>query len=101
MIWTFFVLDFDDTYDNENDGVGVQPLVYLIPLEKVKTVKNCAMMAHMDFHEDDTGCLCIGDYFEERLCEKEIDFKVIGTMDLTFEERKRDYIADYIPRAIV
>ena len=27
--WTFFVLDFDGTYDNEHGSNGVQPLVYL------------------------------------------------------------------------
>ena len=38
MIRTLFVLDFDGTYDNEyNEGYGVEPLVYLIPLDR----KNC------------------------------------------------------------
>lgn len=37
MKWTLFVLDFDETYDNElEDENGVQPLVYLVPTERVK-----------------------------------------------------------------
>lgn len=38
-----FVLDFDGTYDNEYDeGYGVEPLVYLIPLDKQIEVERIA-----------------------------------------------------------
>ena len=38
MVWTLFVLDMDVTYDNESeDSAGVQPFVYLIPLDKQRT----------------------------------------------------------------
>lgn len=103
MVWTMFVLDFDGTYDMEPmESIGVQPTVYLIPLEKQKTVENCAMIASMEFNEDESNCCwCIGDYFEAKLKEKGIEFKEIGSIDLTFGERQEDYIADYIPRVIV
>ena len=52
-MWTLFVLDFDGTYDNEEpDSDGVQPLVYLIPLDRQKDVEHCAAMASQDFHSD-------------------------------------------------
>lgn len=102
MIWTFFVLDFDGTYHIEPMELnGVQPTVYLIPLEKQKTVENCAMMASMEFNNEKESCWFIGDYFEAKLKEKGIPFKLVGDIDLTFGERQVDYIADYIPRVIV
>ena len=46
-----FVLDFDGTYDNEvTYSDGVQPLVYLIPLDRQRDVEHYARMAHNDFH---------------------------------------------------
>lgn len=103
MIWTLFVLDFDGTYDFEEEySNGVQPLVYLIPLDRQKDVERCAMEAHDDFHTDTSDCdWCIGDYFEEKLNNNGISFKEVGCIDLTFEERQVDYLADYIPRVIV
>lgn len=103
MIWTFFVLDFDGTYDNELiDSNGMEPLVYLIPLEKQKDVERCAKEAHNDFHTDKSECdYYIWDYFEDKLKFNKINFKLIGDIDLTFEERQVDYLADYIPREVV
>lgn len=32
ITWTFFVLDFDDTFDNEEpDSLGCAPLVFMVP----------------------------------------------------------------------
>ena len=104
MIWTLFVLDMDATYDcEENDSTGVQPLVYLIPLDKQKDVEHYAAMAHQDFHSEENVelDLCIGDYFEEWMGNNCVDFKLVGKIDLTFGERQVDYLADYIPREIV
>lgn len=51
MVWTLFVLDLDRTYDMEDDfSNGVQPLVYLIPLDRQRDVQHYARMAHNDFH---------------------------------------------------
>lgn len=101
IIWTLFVLDFDGTYDNEDEyDDGVQPLVYLIPLDKQIEVENCAKKAHLDFFED-TSDWCIGDHFENNLDENGIEFKLVGRIDLTFGERQKNYLADYIPREIV
>lgn len=88
--WSLFVLDFDGTYD---DG-EVKPLVYLVPTESVDQVKAFALMAHNDFHTDDSGAMCIGDYFEEWLENFGIDYKVVGELDLTAEERQGDFISD-------
>lgn len=104
IVWTFFVLDFDGTYDNEKWNLqGVQPLVYLIPLDRQRDVEHYAMMAAQDFHSKDNRelGLLITDYFEEWMSNNNCDFKLIGTIDLTFEERQVDYLADYIPREIV
>lgn len=104
MVWTFFVLDMDGTYNNEEmDSVGVQPFVYLIPLEKQRDVEHYAGQASRDFHSEENKVLglYIGDYFEEWMNNNGIPFKPIGSIDLTFGERQIDYLANYIPREIV
>lgn len=101
-VWTFFVLDFDGTYDNEEpDSDGVQPMVYLIPLNRQRDVEHYARMAHDDFHSEDYLGFTIADYFEEWMENNDCDYKVVGTIDLTFGERQVDYLADYIPREVV
>lgn len=104
MIWTFFVLDMDGTYNNEEaDSVGVQPFVYLIPVERQLDVERCAREAHKDFHSkrnEELG-LYIGDYFEKGLDNNDIPFKPIGSIDLTFGERQVDYLVNYISREVV
>lgn len=102
MKWTLFVLDFDETYDNEpEDENGVQPLVYLVPTERVKDVSYYAQQAHNDFHADDTGNMSIGDYFEEWLDNNGIYYKSVGDIDLTFDERFGDYLSKEIEMAVV
>lgn len=104
MVWTLFVLNMDGTYDIEDfDSPGVQPVVYLIPLDKQKDVEHYAAMAFQDFHSEENGelGLGIGDYFEEWMNNNGIDFRLVGNIDLTFGERQVDYLADYIPREIV
>lgn len=103
MVWTLFVLDFDGTYNNkEFNSVGVQPLVYLIPLDKQKDVEFYAGQASQIFNQDDyDGYSTIGELFEELCGQNGIDFKMVGYIDLTFGERQVDYLADYIPREIV
>ena len=104
MVRTLFVLDFDGTYDNEDeDSTGVQPLVYLIPLDRQKDVEHYAREAHNDFHSEENKelDLCIGDYFEEWLGNNGVDYQLVGSIDLTFCERQTDYLADYIPREVV
>ena len=104
MVRTLFVLDFDGTYDNEDeDSTGVQPLVYLIPLDRQKDVEHYAREAHNDFHSEENKALdlCIGDYFEEWLGNNGVDYQLVGSLDLTFGERQVDYLADYIPREVV
>lgn len=104
MVWTFFVLDFDETYDVKGSSeffYGITPMVYLIPEEKKEEVENCAMKARDDFHTDLSSDWGIGDYFEDNLKENKIDFKYVGEIKLTFKERKEEYLANYIPRMIV
>lgn len=102
MKWTLFMLDFDETYDNEpEDENGVQPLVYLVPTERVRDVSYYAQQAHNDFHADDTGSMCIDDYFEEWLDNNGIYYKSVGDIDLTFGERFGDYLSKEIEMAVV
>lgn len=102
MKWTLFVLDFDGTYDNEpEDEIGVQPLVYLVPTEMIKDVSYYAQQAHNDFYADDTGSMCIGDYFEEWLDNNGVDYKEVGTLDLTFGERRGEYLSTEIEMEIL
>lgn len=102
-VWTFFVLDFDGTYDNESpDSDGVQPMVYLIPLNRQSDVEHYARMAHDDFHSDkNVERWAIADYFEKLMGNNDCNFRIVGNVDLTFGERQVDYLADYIPREIV
>ena len=101
MVRTLFVLDFDGTYDFEEEGsYGVEPLVYLVPEDKRFEVRMAAMNASKDFHDDESG-MCIGDLFEDELEAKGIEFQQVGSLHITFEERQEDYLADYIPREIV
>lgn len=102
--WNFFVLDFDYTYDNEEPGSdGVQPLVYLVPNNRLSDVEHYAKMAHNDFHSDENGeiGLTITEYFEEWMENNDCNYRRIGKIDLTFEERMGNYLADCIPGAIV
>lgn len=103
IIWTLFILDFDGTYDIEPmESDGVQPSVYLIPLDKQREVEAIAKEASIEFNTNEDGCCwCIGDYFESFLSQKKIDFQMIGSIDLTFGERQVNYLADYIPREVV
>ena len=103
MIRTLFVLDFDGTYDNEDEySYGVEPLVYLIPLDRQLDVERIAYAASKEFNENADGSdMCIGDLFEEELKSKGIEFQQVGSLHIPYYERETDYIADYIPIAVV
>lgn len=98
MKWTLFVLDFDRTYDNESDDeLGAQPLVYLVPKDRIKDVHHYAEQAHNDFHSERSRDLCIGDYFEEWMDNNGVDYRRVGVLDMTFGERRGDYLDENIP----
>lgn len=100
MVWKLFVLDKDGTYNNETpDSVGVQPSVYLIPLDKQIETEHFAVTASQMFQQNSCGCM--DSVFEKLLDGNKIPFKYIGDIDLTFGERQVDYLADYIPREVV
>lgn len=100
-VYTLFVLDFDGTYDNETpDSYGVEPAVYLIPLNRQIEVEQAARETSDEFNMTDY-CECIGDLFEKRLREKEIRFQYVGNILLTFGERMSNYLVDYIPKQVV
>ena len=61
--YTLLVIDFDGTYDHEGWGEnGVEPAVYLIPLDKQIEAENLAREAASMFQEPDEQTP-IGDYF--------------------------------------
>ena len=99
MLWTFFVLDFDNTYDTDDIfSDGVQPEVYLVPKDKIDKVREVAKAALEKFKENHDGDRTIGDYFNNSLAEDaNIDFIYIGNIDLTFEERMGGYLDESIP----
>lgn len=102
MKWSLFVLDFDETYDNEQeDDYGVKPMVYLVPTERLNDVHHYAEEAHDDFHADDTGSMCIGDYFEEWMDNNGVDYRIVGELELTFEERRGSYLSSEIELEVV
>ena len=106
MMYTFFVLDYDGTYDNEfdeYDSLGVCPSVYAIDINRQLDVEKLAKKSHDLFHgqvykyENQT----IGDIFEELLRENKIDWLYVGRLEITFKDRQVDYLADYIPKVVV
>lgn len=95
--WTFFVLDFDNTFDNEEpDSLDCTPLVFMVPENKINIVKNLAYKAHDKFHEDEDGNVCIADYFTDFLVKNNVKYMEIGTITLRFIERHCNYLADGI-----
>lgn len=101
MMYTFFVVDFDGTYDMEpEDEVGVEPAVYLIPLNKQREVEKAAENAHDIFHETNNGSTIL-DIFEGLLNKKRVKYQYIGDLEITFGERQTDYLPDYLPKVVV
>ena len=102
MIRTFFVLDFDGTYDLEpEDEYGVEPVVYLIPKESEAAACRYAQLASKMFMESENETMCIGDYFEQLLKANDIQFQIVGDLHIPFGERQEDYLDDSIVREIV
>lgn len=102
-MYSLFVLDFDRTYDFEDpDDYGVRPSVYLIPEEKLMEVRKLADEAHRKFHDDEyCNGNCIGDYFEEVLEENGTWWQCVGELNITFGERKQDYLSDHVNVMVV
>lgn len=105
MIRTFFVLDFDGTYDldgsNPEDEYGVEPVVYLIPKESEAAVCRYARLASKMFLESENETMCIGDYFDQLLKANDIPFQIVGDLHISFRERQEDYLDDSIVKEIV
>lgn len=101
MIRTLFVLDFDGTYNLEDlEDYGVSPAVYLVPERSIEKIQALAVEAEEEFSEalsDDP----IGDIFARMLKENGIPFQFVGSLEIPFGERQEDYLADYMPRAVV
>lgn len=100
-IITYLTLDFDSTYDNEEpDNDGVQPLIYAVPQSRLEEVERLATESGQGFNDSDTDD-CIGDIFERKMIDAGITFQCIGSLDLSFEERQMDYLADYLLHVVV
>lgn len=100
MTWTLFVLDFDETYDFEEEGsYGVEPMVYLVPENRVFEIELAAIKATEKFHDENNG-MCIGDLFEEELETKGIEFQLVGSLHIPFEERQCDYIRNVVIKSV-
>lgn len=100
MIYTIIVISFDETFSIERmDDLGVPPSVYLIPADKIADVKKCADDAHDIFHEkvQEPWDCAIGNIFEEQLEEAGIPFQYLNDLNILFEYRQEEYLADYIP----
>ena len=105
MIRTFFVLDFDGTYDldgsDPEDEYGVEPVVYLIPKASETAVCRYARLASKMFLESENETLCIGDYFDQLLKANGIPFQIVGDLHIPFRERQWCYLDEGIAREIV
>lgn len=102
ITWTFFVLDFDDTFDNEEpDSLGCAPLVFMVPESQIDAVKYLAYDAHDAFHEDIECDTSIGELFTNFLDENKITYMVIGMIPLPFIKRSCNYLADDIHTVVI
>ena len=110
-MYKLFVLDYDGTYDNEDEGgYGVEPSAYLIKIPEndlsiefintMELIRNLADRVSYEFHISESDD-CIGDIFESLLKENEIEFQNVGSLHIPFDERQIDYLADDIERFIV
>lgn len=100
--WTLFVLDFDSSFSARENDLGAAPAVFIVPLEKQILTERLAREAAVRFHEQTEYSDTIIDLFVDSLEENNIKYQYIGDIDLlTYEERQKDYLADYIPRQIV
>lgn len=103
-MYTFLVLDFDGTYDNEpEDSYEVEPLVYQIRVDQQIRAEQLARKASEAFNdtEGEDWDSPIGDLFERYMTEENLYCRLIGELHVTFGERKQVYLPDYIPRVIV
>ena len=97
ITWTFFVLDFDDTFDNEGpDSLGCAPLVFMVPKNQINTVEYLAYDTRDAFHEDIECDTNIGELFTKFLDENKIPYMVIGMIPLPFIKRNCNYLANDI-----
>lgn len=102
ITWTFFVLDFDDTFDNEEpDSLGCAPLVFMVPESQIDAVKYLAYDAHDAFHEDIECDTSIGELFTNFLDENKIQYMVIGMIPLPFIKRSCNYLADSVHTVLI
>lgn len=103
-MYTFLVLDFDGTYDNEpEDSYEVEPLVYQILERQQVRAEELARKASEAFNdtEGEDWDTPIGDLFERYMAEENLYCRLIGELYVTFGERQTNYLPDYIPRVIV
>ena len=99
--WMVFILDLDETYDNEPmDSYGVKPMAYLIPEDHIRDANCYAVFARNDFFSGQ-GSECIGDLFEEWMDNNGVDFHRIGEVDLLYSERCGDYLSATLELAVV
>lgn len=97
ITWTFFVLDFDDTFDNEEpDSLDCTPLVFMVPESQIDAVKYLAYDVHDAFHKDIECDTSIGEFFTKFLDENKIPYMEIGMIPLPFIKRSCNYLADNI-----
>ena len=97
IAWTFFVLDFDDTFGNEEpNSLGCAALVFMIPEDQIDIVEYFAYITHDAFHEDIDCDTSIGELFTKFLDENKIPYMEIGMIPLPFIKRSCNYLADYI-----
>lgn len=102
ITWTFFVLDFDDTFDNEEpDSLGCAPLVFMVPKNQIDTVEYLAYDAHDAFHKNHGCDTCISELFTNLLAENKISYMVIGMVPLPYFKRRCGYIVKDIHMASI
>ena len=95
MKWSFLILDFDQIYDLEpEEENGVEPAVFLIDDDDLFLAKACVKEISTEFYDDNRldGRTPM-EIFTDMLCQKKIRYHYVGSINLTFGERKNpDYI---------
>lgn len=95
MKYSLFVLDYDELYPD----MEMQPGVFLVGDAEV--AESCVRKASDRFPSDDAGEETIDELFEEAMKEVEVHCEFVGPLNVSAEDRMRDYLEDRVVCAIV
>lgn len=92
-MYRLFVLNFDRSFGDVDDEMGVMPSIYVIKEEDLKRVHEIV---------SETEAICEGfpedklEVFENKAKEENIELRLVGELPVPFEERKKEYLSSKV-----